>query len=151
MKEADPSLNPREAADDGVSLALELKAEPCPDKRPFPVYCWFITRNADNARMGHFAFILGDVLPHLSHFYCYVFPEFRGRQVAARACRLAIPIATHFGISPIRITCREDNAPARRTAELVGAEFVGMVDCPAGYIDSDKPTSVVCKYELRAK
>jgi tagatose 1,6-diphosphate aldolase len=62
---------------------------------------------------------------------------------------MLIPVARRHKLDVLRITCREENVASRRTAELAGAEFVGMVETPPGYEDWLGPVRKKCVYHLR--
>ena len=53
---------------------------------------------------------------------------FRGHGYAARSCRLLFDLARFHGISPLLITCGEDNFASRRTCEKIGATLVKIAD-----------------------
>jgi tagatose 1,6-diphosphate aldolase len=94
---------------------------------------------------------IGEPPPHLGHISYRVFREHRGQHLAARACRLLVPLARRHGLNPLRITCREENVTSRRTAELAGAVFHGMVETPAGYEDWLGPVRRKYVYHLRTE
>jgi predicted acetyltransferase len=54
----------------------------------------------------------------------------RGRRYAMRATRLLLPLARHHGLNPLWITCNPNNAPSRRTCDLLGARLVEVVELP---------------------
>ena len=146
MANDDPFLDPGELADGEFRLALVEKRPGDPDKGFLPTYNWDIRRVADDVKMGEFGLKIGEPPPHLGHVRYRVFPDFRGHHVAARACRLIIPLARRHGINPIRITCREDNIASRRTAELAGAKLHRIVQTPEVYTDWTGPIRTKCDY-----
>ena len=62
-----------------------------------------------------------------------VTPRFRGRQLAARALRLLLPLARRHGFEELWITCDPDNLASRRTCERAGAVLHELVEIPAGH------------------
>lgn len=75
-------------------------------------------------------------------------PSHRGRHYAARGCRLLVPLARAHGMTELWITCNPDNTASRRTCELAGAEFVGIVELPPGsdmYLEGERQK---CRYRL---
>jgi tagatose 1,6-diphosphate aldolase len=148
MKKNDPFPEPGELSDDDFRLVLVEKVPADPVKGHAPIYNWDIRRVSDDVKMGEFGLKIGKLPPHVGHIRYRVFPEFRGDHVAARACRLVIPLARRHEINPLRITCRENNAASRRTAELAGARLNGIVKMPEGYRDWTGPVSTKCDYHL---
>lgn len=58
------------------------------------------------------------VVNYLGHIGYHVEPAYRGRRLAARSCRLLLPLARQHGLRPLWITCNPDNWASRRTCEL---------------------------------
>jgi predicted acetyltransferase len=56
--------------------------------------------------------------------------SFRGHHYAAKACLLLKPVAQHYGMDVLWITCNPDNWPSRKTCEYIGATLVEIVDLP---------------------
>lgn len=50
--------------------------------------------------------------------------KYRGKQPAARSCRLLLPLIQRSGINPVVITCDPENIPSVRTIESLGAELI---------------------------
>jgi tagatose 1,6-diphosphate aldolase len=70
---------------------------------------------------------LGDtpeLIFHGGHMGYRVEEPYRGRRFAARAVRMALPIAWEAGMSELWITCAPENIASRRTCEIAGGEFV---------------------------
>ena len=63
---------------------------------------------------------------------CYtVFPDYRGRHYAEKACRLLFALAKRHGLGYVIITCNPDNFPSRRTCERLGGELIEIAELPA--------------------
>lgn len=142
-------LDPGELVDGDLELALEAELPAAPEQAAPPAYKFAMRKVGSDEKIGEIGLKIGMPSAHKGHFWYKVFPEHRGNHYAARACRLLLLLARRHGISPLWITCRENNQASRRTAELAGAEFVGMVDCPDGYEDWTGPVKSKCKYELK--
>ncbi|HEY32728.1 MAG TPA: GNAT family N-acetyltransferase [Dehalococcoidia bacterium] len=56
--------------------------------------------------------------------------DYRGHRYAARACNLIRQVALDQGFKTLWITCNPDNWPSRRTCEILGCEFIEIVDLP---------------------
>jgi len=72
----------------------------------------------------------------------------RGRRYAARALRLLFPFVISLGLRTLWITCDPDNIASRRTAELAGAEFAGIVDVPDDCIIFKAGHPRKCRYRI---
>jgi tagatose 1,6-diphosphate aldolase len=142
-------LDPGELVDDDLWLVIEGELAADPERGYPPAYKFAMRNVGSEGKIGEIGLKIGEPPPHLGHIWYRVFPEHRGHHLAARACRLLVPLARRHGLNPLRITCREDNLASRRTAELAGAEFVGMVDTPQGYRDWLGPVRLKCVYHLR--
>jgi predicted acetyltransferase len=58
---------------------------------------------------------------------------YRGHRYAARACNLVRRVALDHGLKTCWITCRPENLPSRRICEIIGAEFIGIINIPEDY------------------
>lgn len=59
-----------------------------------------------------------------------VFPSFRGRRYAAKACRLMLALAKKHGMEKLYITCDPDNTASARTCEIAGGELLEIAQIP---------------------
>jgi predicted acetyltransferase len=97
--------------------------------------------NVRNATSRHIDFYAG-------HIGYSVDAAWRGRRYAARALRLLFPFVRSLGIRPLWITCDPENVASRRTAELAGAEFAGIVDVPDHCIIFKAGHPRKCRYRI---
>ena len=144
-------LDPGELVDDDLRLVLEKKLAGDWERGYLPAYRFAMRKFRSEDKIGEIGLKIGEPPPHLGHIWYRVFREHRGHHLAARACRLLVPLARRHGLNSLRITCREENQASRRTAELAGAEFIGMVDTPQGYRDWLGPVRSKCVYHLRTE
>ena len=73
-------------------------------------------------------------------------PKYRGKRYAAKACNLVKQAALAHGFKTLWITCNPDNGASRRTCEILGAQFVEIVDLPE-YTDMyQKGERQKCRY-----
>lgn len=81
---------------------------------------------------GELAFRLGEGegLFYLGHVGYHVYPTYRGRGYAARACRLCIPLLQQWGITSLVITTDDDNMPSISTCQRLGCQYESLVDVP---------------------
>ena len=80
-----------------------------------------------------------------------IFPDYRGRHYAEKACRLLLMLAKRHGLGYVIITCRPDNLPSRRTCERLGGKLLEITELPEDNdMRRDRGYSQVCvfRYEL---
>lgn len=134
--------------DGDLELVLEEHLAADPSKGYLPAYKFAMHQSGYQTKIGEIGLKIGTPPNHLGHVWYQVLPEYRGRHYAARACKILIRLARRHGIDPIKITCREDNLASRRTCELAGAQFVGVVETPPGYKDWLGMVRTKCVYHL---
>ena len=133
--------------DDDLQLVL---AECIPaEKSPWGVPAYtFSMRDPCGEYMGRIRLRVGwseDVIRYAGHVGYAVEPTHRGHRYAARACRLIMPLAKQHGMTHLWITCQPDNMPSRRTLELLGADYVGVIDVPPEYpLDAGAERKKMC-------
>ena len=59
-----------------------------------------------------------------------VFPPYRGKHYAAKACKLLFELARMHGMEYLYISCDPDNVASRKTCEYAGGEFVETAIVP---------------------
>lgn len=114
-----------------------------------PIYYYRI-RLLDDTEVGRCDLRVGEGerLRIAGHIGYSIWQEHRGHHYAAKACRLLAGVARQKGLRRLIITTSPDNIPSRRTAELAGARFLGVIDVPAGSIDYAMGQRQKCLYEL---
>ncbi len=98
--------------------------------------------------MGYVSLRLGESpgLYYLGHIGYRVEPEYRGRHLAERSCRLMLPLIRRLGIYSLVITTNVDNAPSRKTAERLGCRLESIVPVPKAYRGICAGASHKCRY-----
>lgn len=89
-----------------------------------------------------------DIELYMGNFGYHVYPAARGRHLAARACRLLLPLAAAYGLRTLWITTNPENLPSRKTCLALGASLVDVVSLPWGhplYLRGDRRK---CRYRL---
>jgi predicted acetyltransferase len=105
-----------------------------PERDFVPEYECAILRRHDEALVGLISVRIGStpwIEQYAGHLGYTIDEEHRGHRYAAAACRAIRPIARHHGLFTLWITVTPDNIASRRTCEILGAEFVEIVDVPA--------------------
>jgi predicted acetyltransferase len=99
---------------------------------------------AASLRIGNTA----DLVLYYGHIGYNVYPPARGHHYAQRACRLLFGLAKAHHLNPLWITTDPDNAPSRRTCQLLGAELVDVVDIPQGHPLHQRGQRRKCRYRI---
>lgn len=134
-------------------LELHLFAKEPPDlKRGWsPVYKFKMKLRGSNGAVGEIHLRIGNtehLRKYAGHIGYGVAKEHRGHHYAARSCRLLMSLARSHGLKTIWITCNPDNIASRQTCELVGAEFVEIVDLPEDCDMYQLGERQKCRYRL---
>jgi tagatose 1,6-diphosphate aldolase len=144
-------FDPGRLFDGELDLVL-LKTSPGnPNKKHVPVYRFKMKLVGKNDEVGQIALRVGNtnhIVMYAGHIGYRVHARYRGHRYAARACQLLIPLARSHGLNPLWITCNPDNIPSRKTCEIIGAEYIEIVDLPK---DTDMYRSgerQKCRYRL---
>ncbi|HWE92573.1 MAG TPA: GNAT family N-acetyltransferase [Tepidisphaeraceae bacterium] len=144
-------LDPGPLRDGELELVLTRRAPGDIGNGRVPSY-WFTLRIAGkdagmiNLRIGG-GFELEQ---YDGHFAYTVYPRWRGRHYARRACMLLFPLARAHGMQTLWITCHPDNHASRRTCEGVGAVLMEIVtrppaECGEVEIEGDRER---CRYRI---
>jgi predicted acetyltransferase len=132
-------------------LHLELVDYAVHPYHRLPTYYFRMVNAGSGAAMGRINLRCGST-PHIEryggHLGYDVDPEHRGHRYAARSVRLLVPLARRLGLDPLWITCDPENAPSRRTLEIVGAEMIEIVDVPADCAIHKSGHPRKCRYRL---
>ena len=89
-----------------------------------------------------------DVETYYGHVGYHVYPPFRGRHLAERACRLLLPLCRAHGLTTLWITCNPDNYASRRTCERLGMRLVDVVVVPPSHPLHVRGERHKCRYAL---
>jgi predicted acetyltransferase len=85
---------------------------------------------------------------YAGHVGYVVHPAHRGHHYASRSLRLLMPLARALQLNPLWITCDPENIASRRSCELAGAQFVGVVAVPDTCIIHRNGHPQKCRYRL---
>jgi predicted acetyltransferase len=144
-------IDPGSLVDDDLQLKLIAKYAGDTDRGWVPTYRFMMTAPGSNSEMGNIELRIGNthhVVMYAGHIGYRVHLPFRGHRYAARSCRLLIPLAQHYDLTPLWITCNPDNDPSRRTCEIVGAKLVEIVDLPSDTDMYREGERQKCRYRL---
>jgi tagatose 1,6-diphosphate aldolase len=144
-------FDPGELIDGALQLRLRATAPADPARDWVPSYTFDLVLTGTTQRLGHITLRIG----HTRRLDLYsgqvgyaVVAEHRGRRYALRACRLVLPLARRHGLKVLWLTVTPENAASRRTCELLGAEYVEIVDLPPDHELYSRGARQVCRYRL---
>ncbi len=135
--------------DGEIEVAVKEKI-PADDKYGYvPGYEFTIRLPENHTSVGRVNLRIGNterIIKYVGHIGYGIEEKYRGHRYAAKACRLIKQVALDHGYKTLWITCNPDNQPSRRTCEVLGCEFVEIVDLPE-YLDMYKRGGrQVCRY-----
>ena len=119
--------------DGEIELVVSQKRPANPQKGYLPVYEFAIHLPGKPEAIGGVSLRVGNtehVIKYAGHIGYGINERYRGNRYAARACNLVRQTALDHGLNVLWITCNPDNHPSRRTCEIIGCEFVDIVDLP---------------------
>jgi RimJ/RimL family protein N-acetyltransferase len=151
MKSEFTFFDPGDLVEGDLQLILIRKYPGDPARDHVPEYIFEMRCLGNPDKIGEIALKIGDLPAYIGHLRYSVLPAYRGHRYAARSCMLLVSLARRHGMTEIVITCLPDNTASKRTCELAGATFAGMVDVPSeGTDDYHKGIKKnKCKYILR--
>lgn len=127
---------PTDDLSDGlVRLRCQYRVERDPRRRHVPMYRFDILLEGSGETAGFCELRLGKEgeLALEGNLGYEVYPDYRGRGLAARACGLLFTLAKAHGMASATITCHPDNLASIRTAEKAGARYVCTLPIPEGH------------------
>ena len=143
-------MDPGELVDDDLELVLVRRYPGDPEKAHVPEYIFEMRHTGCAEIIGEIRLRIGALPDYIGHLTYSVLPEHRGRRYAARSCRLVASLARRHGMDEMVITCLPDNVASRRTCELAGAEFAGIVKVPSEGVDAyHRNVDCKCRYILK--
>lgn len=117
--------------DGELMLSLERTAPADPVRGWVPAYHFHICLS-DGTKIGSCDLRLGHNrgLYYGGNVGYTVFPDYRGRHYAEKACRLLFKLAKRHDLGWLIITCQPENIPSRRTCERLGGELLEIAPLP---------------------
>ncbi len=143
--------DPGALRDGELELVLFRTLSGNPDRGDVPTYRFKIMQVDSDREVGRIDLRIGNterIIKYLGHIGYHVGSRYRGNHYAARAWALLLPLARSHGLEKLWITCNPDNIASRRTCDLVGAEFVEIVDVPKGTDFYRAGEKQKCRYRL---
>jgi tagatose 1,6-diphosphate aldolase len=130
---AEFEFNDYERLTDGEIELVVREKRPAVEKKGFVPSYEFDIRLPGKKVVGRISLRVGDtdrLKMYAGHIGYGVEEKYRGNHYAAKACRLVKRVALDHDMKTLWITCNPDNYPSRRTCEVIGSEFVEIVDIP---------------------
>ena len=119
--------------DGEIELVVSQKRPANPQKGYLPMYEFDIHLPGKPGAIGGVSLRIGNtehVIKYAGHIGYGINERYRGNRYAAKSCNLVRQVAIDHGHNVLWITCNPDNHPSRRTCEILGCEFVEIVDLP---------------------
>ena len=119
------------------------------DRGYVPAYEFTVRLSENHTPVGRINLRIGNtehVLKYGGHIGYGIQEEYRGHHYAAKACRLVKRVALDHGLDTLWITCDPDNQPSRRTCEILGCEFVEIVNVPEDSVVFKRGERQKCRY-----
>ena len=116
---------------DELMLVLDRAAPADPVRGWVPAYHFHICL-PDGTRIGRCDLRVGHnrSLYYGGNIGYGIFPDYRGRHYAEKACRLLFELAKRHELGWLIITCSPDNPASRRTCERLGGELLEIAELP---------------------
>ncbi len=114
-----------------------------------PGYKFTICLSENKRPVGRLNLRIGNterIIRYIGHIGYGIEEKYRGHHYAAKACRLVKQVALDHGLDTLWITCNPDNYPSRRTLEILGCEFVEIIDLPEDLEMYRRGERQVCRY-----
>jgi tagatose 1,6-diphosphate aldolase len=91
-------------------------------------------------------------VPHIEQYAGHVgfavHEPHRGHRYAARSIALLIAFSKQLKFESVYITCDPENVASRRSIELAGGEYLGIMDVPANCIIHKTGHPLKCRYRI---
>jgi predicted acetyltransferase len=142
-------IDPGELRDQELQLELERFRYDAIHK--VPSYDFRMVHSGTAEGLGTIRLRVGStrhVEMYAGHIGYEVYQAHRGHRYASRSVRLLMPLARLHGLPCLWITCDPENAASRRCLEIVGAEFVEIVDVPPDCVIHKSGHPRKCRYRL---
>lgn len=116
---------------DEISLIRERTADANEKRGWVPAY-YFAVYDREGNKVGECDLRIGhnDNTYYGGNIGYTVFPSYRGKHYAAKACKLLFELARMHGMEYLYISCDPDNIASRKTCEYAGGEFVETAILP---------------------
>jgi tagatose 1,6-diphosphate aldolase len=142
-------LDPGELCEGDLRLVLRETVLPTAGRAP--AYRFDMLRLPDGAKLGRIELRIGtthDLLMYAGHIGYRVEVGHRGHRYATRSSLLLAAFARRHGLTDLWITCDPENLPSRRSCELTGAIFEGIVPLPTHHIMYKAGSRTKCRFRL---
>ena len=118
-----------------------------------PTYRFCIKTIDDNNIVGRCSFRVGDNtnrhIKYGGNIGYDIDEAYRGSKYSLKACKLLLILAKQHDMKSVYITCDPENKASRKICELLGANFVAILDLPEddyNYINNGRTQH--CVYEI---
>ncbi len=132
-----------------IFLTIQETLSADDEKGYVPEYSFLIMRSTDGMQVGAIRLRIGDnesLRRFAGHIGYGIDQRFRGHRYAAKACCLLRRVAADHDLRTLWLTCRPENKPSRRTCELIGADFIEVVNVPKSHEMYQRGSTKLCRY-----
>jgi predicted acetyltransferase len=143
MAETFDFLAPGKLIDGELELVLVETTNADPGKGRVPQYSFNMTLRPGGETVGSIRLRIGpeSVLRHAGNIGYEVAERYRGRHLAARSCRLLLPLARSHGLDAAWLTVDPKNFASQKTCLNIGARYIETVRLPKtddAYLEGDR-------------
>ena len=134
--------------DGEIDIVLTEKIPADEEKGIAPQYEYKICRHGSAEKMGRLNIRIGDSerVFYDGHIGYGIYPEYRGKHYAAKACLIARQVVVAHGMKTVTLTCDPDNVASRKTCERIGARLLEIVDMPPAAGSKNLEPRKKCRY-----
>ena len=118
-----------------------------------PTYRFCIKTHSDGNTVGRCSFRVGGAdnrhIKYGGNIGYDIDEPHRGNKYSLKACRLLLILAKQYDMKSVFITCDPENKASQRICELLGADFITVLDLPEddyNYINNGRKQH--CIYEV---
>lgn len=128
--------NPPVMIDDDLTVVILSKNPPDFEKGFSPFYRFNMINSYTKEKMGSISLRIGytpNDVNYRGNIGFSVEENYRGKNYAARSCRLILPVIKFHKFKHVWLTCDDDNYASIKTMEKIGAVFIETVKIPDDY------------------
>ena len=136
--------------DNEIDLRINKTLEPSIANSWLPSYEFDIFLHNSEERLGGICIRIGTndfVEKYEGNIGFGIEEKWRGNKYAAKTCKLIKLVAKDHKMNILWITCDPSNQASRRTCEIIGAQFIQIIDLPVKCADYKEGYRKKCRYK----
>ncbi len=135
--------------DGEIELVLKEK-QPAPLREGYvPQYHFDICLPGKSEPIGTIRLRIGNterITKYAGNIGFMINKEYQSHRYSAKACNLIKRVALDHSIKTCWITCKPGNLPSRKICEIIGANFIEIIDIPEDHDMYQKGLRQMCRY-----